>query len=152
MEPEGGPVGVEMPVEIVLQHVPELDPVQDVGAGGHHVTAGQGLVKVRVVPPIELIDDHLPDRVGARGAVLGIAVALVWHAVVKGVGPDGDAAERGGDGGVIDKELIRHHLKLLVASDAEEWRPHSNHGAVGDVGKALHDQPGACHLGEPVII
>ena len=152
MKPEGGPVAVEMPVEVVLQHVPELDPVQDVGARGDHVTTGQGLVKVRVISAIELIDDHLPDWVGARRAVLGVAVALVGHAVVEGVGPDGDTAEWRGDGGVIDKELIRHHLELLVASDAEEGCPHSDHRAVSDVGKTLHNQPGPSHLSEPVVI
>ncbi len=44
------------------------------------------------------------------GASLGITVTLVRHPVVQGVGPDGDAAEGGGDGGVVDEEL-RKRLK-----------------------------------------
>ncbi len=46
------------------------------------------------------------------GAVLLVAVALVRHEVVQGVGPDGDAGERGHDGGVVGEELVRHHLEL----------------------------------------
>jgi hypothetical protein len=48
--------------------------------------------------------------VAPGGASLGIAMALVRHPVVQGVRPDGDAAEGGGDGGVVDEEL-RKRLK-----------------------------------------
>ena len=39
--------------------------------------------------------------------------------VVEGVGPDGDAAQGGSDGGVVLKYLLVHHLELFVATDPE---------------------------------
>ncbi len=39
-------------------------------------------------------------------------MALVGHEVVEGVGPDGDAGERGDDGGVVREELVGHHAEL----------------------------------------
>jgi hypothetical protein len=53
--------------------------VVDIGAGGDEVAAGEVLVKVGVVPAVQLVDGHLPDGVGAGRAVLRVAVALVWH-------------------------------------------------------------------------
>ena len=38
--------------------------------------------------PVQLIDDHLPDRMGSAGAVVGVSVALVRHLVVQRVRPD----------------------------------------------------------------
>ena len=58
------------------------------------------------------------------------------------VGPDGDSAEGRGDGGVVDEELVVHHLELRVAADPQVGRAHADHGAVGDVGETLNDQPG----------
>ena len=152
VQPERGPVAIKVPLKVVLQHVPELDPVEDVGTRGDHVTTRQGLIKIWVIPPVELIDDHLPDRMGPRRAVLSIAVALMRHAVVEGVRPDGDTAERRGDGCVIDKELVGHHLKLLVASDTEVGCPDSDHGSISDVCKAFNNQPRPGHLCQPVIV
>ena len=43
------------------------------------MASGEPLVEGGVVPAVELVDRHLPDRVGARGAVVGVAVALVGH-------------------------------------------------------------------------
>ena len=39
--------------------------------------------------------------------------------VVEGVWPHGYPAERGGDRGVVHEELVRHHLKLLVATHSQ---------------------------------
>ncbi len=39
-------------------------------------------------------------------------MALVRHEVVEGVGPDGDAGERGDDGRVVGEELVGHHAEL----------------------------------------
>ena len=61
--------------------------------------------------------------------------------VVQGVGPDGDPAKRGGDGGVVGEELVGHHAELLVAAHAQVGRTHTNHRTVGDVRKPLDDQP-----------
>ncbi len=51
----------------------------DVGAGGDEVAAGEVLVKVGVIPAVQLVDGHLPDGVGAGRTVLRVTVALVWH-------------------------------------------------------------------------
>ncbi len=105
VQAQGSAVGVEVPVEVVAEQAAKLFGLQDVGARGDHVTTGQPLVKAGVVSPVQLIDDHLPDGVAPGGAALGVAVALVRHAVVQGVWPDGDTAKRGSDGSVIDEEL-----------------------------------------------
>ncbi len=43
------------------------------------MAAGEVLVKIRIVPSVELVDGHLPDGVGAGRAVLRVAVTLVRH-------------------------------------------------------------------------
>jgi hypothetical protein len=43
------------------------------------MTAGEVLVKIRIVPSIQLVDGHLPDGVCAGWAILRVAVALVRH-------------------------------------------------------------------------
>ena len=50
---------------------------------------GQLFLFVEHMLPVELIDDHLPDGVGAAGAVQGVPVTLVRHTVVQSVRPDG---------------------------------------------------------------
>ena len=105
VEAERGTVGGEVAVEVVPQEAAKLLRGEDVGARGDQVATGQALIKVRVVPTVKLVDDHLPDRVAPGGAVLGISVALVGHAVVQSVGPDGNTTKRSSDRGVIDKEL-----------------------------------------------
>ena len=67
------------PVEVMVQQDLELLPLVDVGAGGDQVASGEPLVEGGVVPAVQLVDGHLPDRVGARRAVVGVAVALVGH-------------------------------------------------------------------------
>merc|ERR1719513_394048 len=97
-------------------------------------------------------DEALPDWVGPGWAVLGISVALVGHAVVEGVGPDRDPGEGGGDGGIVDEELVSHHLKLFVTTNSEVGSTHTNNRAVSDVGKPLDDETGSSHLSQPVVI
>ncbi len=43
----------------------------------------------------------------------------VWIPVVERVGPHGDPAERRRDGGVVHKELVRHHLELFVTAHSQ---------------------------------
>ena len=69
------------------------------------MTTRQALIKIRIISAVKFVDNHLPDRVAPGGAVLGISVALVGHAVVQSVGPDGNTTKRSSDRGVIDKEL-----------------------------------------------
>ena len=152
VEAERGAVGAQVAVDVVAEHAAELVASGDVGARVDHVATGQGFVESRVVTAIQLVDDHFPDGVAARRAVLGVADALVGHAEVERVGPDGHAAERGRDGRVVDEELVGHHVELLVAADAQVRSADSDDGAVGDVGEPLDDQPVAGHLGQPVVI
>lgn len=126
VETKGSTVGVEMPVKVVSQETSKLIRSLDIGTRRDKVTTGQVLIKVGIVPSVELVDDHFPNGVAARGAPLGVTVALVGHTVVQGVGPDGHAAQGGGDGCVVDKELVSHHFKLLVATNSEEGSTNAN--------------------------
>lgn len=110
------------------------------------MATGKLLVKCGVVTSVQLIDNHLPDRVGPGGTVLGISVALVGHLEVEGVGPDGYTAERGGDGGVVDKELVSHHLKLFVTSYTQEGSTETNDRAISNIRESLNDKPSTRHL------
>ena len=116
------------------------------------MTSGQSLVKGGVVSPVQLVDDHLPDWVGPGGAFLGVTVTLVRHPVVEGVGPDWHTGERGRDGGIVNKELVGHHLELLVTTNSQVWSPHADHGTISDVGEPLGDQTSPGHLGQPVVV
>lgn len=141
-----------MTVEVVAQKATELISGLDVGARVDHVATGQGLVEGGVVSAIELVHHDLPHGVALAGAVVRVTVALVGHPEVERVGPDGHASQRGGDGGVVDKELVGHHLELLVAADAEVRGAHADDAAVGDVGETLDDEAAAGHLGQPVVV
>ena len=57
------------------------------------------------------------------------------------VRPDGNAAKWRGDGGVVDEELVVHHLELRVAADPQIRRAHPDHRAVSYVGEPLDYQP-----------
>lgn len=116
------------------------------------MTTRKALIKVWIISPVQFIDDHFPDWMTSGWASLSITVALVGHPVVQSVGPDGNAAKGSRDGGVVDKELVSHHLKLLVSSNAKVWSADTNHRSVSDVGKPLNDQPGSSHFSKPVII
>ena len=69
-------------------------------------------------------------------------IASLALPVEESVGPDGDSAEGRGDGGVVDEELVVHHLELRVAADPQIRRAHPDHRAVSYVGEPLDDQPG----------
>ena len=43
------------------------------------MTAGESLVEAGIVPPVQLVDGHLPDGLAPRRAVVGVAVTLVGH-------------------------------------------------------------------------
>lgn len=137
VEAEGRPVAVEVPVEIMPEQPGELFPGLNVGTRVDHVAAGQGLVESRVVPSVQLVHHHFPHGVGPGRTVSTVAVALVRHPEVQGVGPDGHTAKGRGDGGVVDEELVGHHLELLVAAHSKVRSPHPNDGAVGNVGEPL---------------
>ena len=84
--------------------------------------------------------------------VVELTVALVGHAEVEGVRPDGHTAERSSDGSVVDEELIGHHVELFVTADAQVRSAHADDGAVGDVGETFDDQTVSGHLSQPVVV
>ena len=116
------------------------------------MTARRGLVKfplTTVLSPIQLVDDHLPDLVGSRRAFLGVALAFMRDAVGQGVRPDWDMAKRSGNGCIIEKVMVCHNLKHIVASDTEEGRSESANGSY--VCKAFQDKLRSVYLCHPVI-
>ena len=72
-------VDARLPLEVVLQEGLKLSGLVQVGTGGDEGAAGQLLVEVDVVASVQLVDGQLPDGVAARGALAGVAVALVGH-------------------------------------------------------------------------
>ena len=152
MKTKWGSVGGEMSVKVVLQHPGKLIRINNVGAGGHQMTSRKSLVECWVISSVKLVDDHLPDGMRSGWTLASVAVTLVRHSEVEGVGPLGHAGQRGSDGGVVGEELIGHHLELLVASHAEEGGSDSGDGAVSDVGEPLDDQTSSGHLSQPVVV
>lgn len=137
VEAEGCPVAVEVPVEIMPEQPGELFPSLNVGTRVDHVTTWQGLVESGIVPSVQLVHHHLPHWMRPGRTVSTVPVALVRHPEVQGVGPDGDTAEGRGDGGVVDEELVGHHLELLVTAHPQVRGPHPNDGTVGNVGETF---------------
>lgn len=145
-------VAIVVTVEVVTQKTCELIARGNVRARVYHVATGQRLIKGGIITTIQFIHDHLPHGVATRWAVVGIAVALVWHTEVQGVWPDGHTSQRGGNRGIVHEELICHHLELLVATHTQVGSTHANDGAISDVGETFDNQTGASHLGEPVVV
>ena len=152
MKTQGCPVGLEMSIEVVTQETPELLGFLDVRTRGDQMTTRQVFVEIGIISAIKLVDDHFPDGVASRRTSLGIAVAFVGHAVVQGVRPDGNAAQRSSDGGIVNKELISHHFKLFVTAHTEIRSTDTDHRSVSDVGESFDDEPVSCHFCQPVIV
>ncbi len=64
------------------------------------------------------VNVYVYNRYRSVYRINGIELA-VWIPVVERVGPHGDPAERRRDGGVVHKELVRHHLELLVTTHSQ---------------------------------
>lgn len=152
VQTEWCPVAVEMPIEVVSEQTSELFAGLNVGAGVDHVTTRQRFVEGGIVPAVQFVHYHLPNWMRPRRAITTIAVAFVGHPEVQCVRPNWHTSQRRGDGGVVHKELIGHHLELLVTANPEVRCPYADDGAIGDVGKTLDDQPGTGHLSQPVIV
>ena len=151
VETKRSSVLVVVAVEVVGQEVIELITSENVRARVNHGATGQVLIDGGVLPPVQLVHDHLPDSVGAGGATLEITVAPVGHAEVHGVGPEWGVLERSGDGRVIEESLFFHHGELIVASDPEVWSTKTDDRVVSDVGELVDDQPAAGHLFGPLV-
>lgn len=149
---ERSAVGVEVTIEVVLQHLTELLTGSDVGTGIDDGTTGQRFVEVGVVTAIQLVDDHLPDGVAARGTSAAVTTALVWSTEVESVWPDGHAAQRCRYRGIVHEELVCHHFVLFVSTDAETRSADTDDRAVGDVGEALDDDTVTGHLSQPIFV
>ena len=141
-----------MPVEVVTKKACELFSSLDVGTGVHHVAARQGFVKGGIITTIQFIHHHFPHGMASTWTVVSVTITLVRHTEIQSVWPDGYTAKRCCDGCIIDEKLISHHFELLIATHSQVWRSHADDRAVSDVGKALDDEPGSCHLGQPVVV
>jgi len=152
VETEGSAVGVEVAVEVVLQHLIELVTGGNVGTGIDDGTTGQRFIEVRVVTAIQFVDDHLPDGVTTTGTSTTVSAALVGSTEVESVRPDGHAAQRCRHRGVVHEELVGHHFVLLVSTDAEGRSADTDDRAIGDVGETLDDDTVTGHLSQPIVI
>lgn len=74
------------------------------------------------------------------------------HSEVQRIRPDRHTTQRGGNRGVIDEELVSHHLELLVTAHAEIRSPHSDNGTISDVCEAFDNESGSSHLRQPVVV
>jgi len=145
-------VGVVVAAEVVVEELVELLACGFAGeAGVHHSTTWKGFFMKRVFPSVEFVHDHFPDGEGAGGAVLEVTVALMGHAVVQHVWPQGEVRDRGSNSGVVEETTVLHHVELVIASDPQEGASHAQDGVIGDVSKALDDFPGTSHLLSPVL-
>lgn len=145
-------ISTQMAVDVVAKHASELLTSGNVGARVDHVATRQRFVESWVIATIKLVDDHLPDRMAAASTILGVTNTLVGHTEVERVRPDGDAAKRCRNGRIVNKELVSHHVELLVSTNAKVRSANSNNRAIGDIGETFNDQAVAGHLSEPVVI
>lgn len=83
VQAHGGTVLVVVPVKVVVEEVVELVTREDVGARVHHGAPGNGLVEVRVLPPVKLVHDHLPDGVATGRAMLQVSVTSVGKSNIR---------------------------------------------------------------------
>ena len=148
---EGSSVLVKVSVEVVGQEVVELIPRSDVGAGVHHGTSGQVLVHGGVLPPVQLVDNNLPDGERTGRTILKVAVTSVGHSEVQGIRPQGRVLQGGRDGGVVEEALFLHHGELVVTSNSQEGCPKTNNRIVGNIGELLNDQSPPGHLPGPLV-
>ena len=148
---EGSSVLVKVSVEVVGQEVVELIPRSDVGAGVHHGTSGQVLVHGGVLPPVQLVDNNLPDGERTGRTILKVAVTSVGHSEVQGIRPQGRVLQGGRDGGVVEEALFLHHGELVVTTNSQIRRSQTDHRIVVDFGKLVNDQSGSGHLPGPVL-
>ena len=71
---------------------------------------------------------------------------------MQGVWPERNSAKWSGDGGIVSKELVSHHVELFISSNTEIRSPDSDHSTISNVGKPLDDQSVPGHLSQPVVI
>merc|ERR1711936_133262 len=150
-EAEGSSVLVEVSVEVVGQEVVELISSEDIGAGVQHSAAGEVLVNGGVLPPVQLVHNHLPDGVRSCRATLKVAVAPVGHLKVHGVRPQGRVLQGSRDGGVVEEALFLHHGELVVTTYSQIRSSQTDHRVVPDFGKLVDDKPRPGHLPGPVL-
>ena len=137
MKTEWSTVGGKVTVEVVTEETSELLSGLNVRAGGDHVTTGKRFIEGWVISPVQFVHDDFPDGMRSGRAVLSVTMALVGHAEVQSVRPDGDTAQWGSDGSIVDKELVSHHFELLVSTNTKEWSPDTDNATVGDVCESI---------------
>lgn len=108
-----------------------------IGSSCRSSLTGQWFVESGIVTSVQLVHDHFPHRMASAGAVLRVTVALVRHPEEQCVGPDGHAAQRSGDGGVVHEKLVLHHLELFVAAHSQVRGTDTDDRSVGNVGEPV---------------
>jgi len=148
---QGGPVGLVMSLEVMVEEVVELFARDNIGAGVHHRATGKFFVERWVITTIEFVHHHLPDGVRSGRTILAVTVTSVWHTEVKGVWPKWRVRKWRRDCGIVEEGLFLHHEELGVSSHPEVWRPDADNGVVGDVGETFHDETDTRHLLSPIL-
>lgn len=69
--------------------------------------------------------------------VLGVTITFVWHSEEQSIRPDGNSAQGGGNGSVVYKELMFHHLELFVATDSQVWCTDTDDRTVRDICESI---------------
>ena len=68
------------------------------------------------------------------------------------VRPEWNRAKRSGDGRVISKELVSHHVELSVTTNSQIGSSHAHNSTISNVGKPFNDKSVPGHLSQPVVI
>ncbi len=102
VEPQRGPVSVEVPVKVAAE-CPGKPP--GISHGGAFIVEHEAALVV--VPGVQLVEGHLPQLVALLRAHLAVVTTLVGHEKLERVGPDGDLLKGCHDGGVI-LEVLNH--------------------------------------------
>ena len=73
------PIGVVVPIEIMVQKPSKLSSFIDIRTGGDQVATRQSFIKSGIITSVQFIDGQFPDRVASGGTIIGIAMAFVRH-------------------------------------------------------------------------
>ena len=73
------PIGVVVPIEVMVQKPSELSSFIDIRTGGDQVATRQSFIESGIITSVQFIDGEFPDRVASGGTIIGIAMAFVRH-------------------------------------------------------------------------
>lgn len=147
VESQGSSVRREMVLQVVVQEPDKLFLFHDVGTLIDVVTTGELFIKKNVITPIQFVQGDFPDPERLGGTFLVGSEALVGHAEIEGIGPDGHTAPRGTQRRVVEESPFDHHLELLVATHTSIGYAHAKNIIRSDVSKFFNDNSCTVELG-----